>query len=168
MKTTSTTLDLTGWDVSNITAMNLMFCRATKLTAVDTTGWNTGKLANMQQMFDGATTLASIPGIENWNTAAATNMSYVFRDAKGLITLNLRGWNTAAVTTMIYMFNGTTALTALDMRTAVFTKAATAYTNMFTGSNNASLTMIVKDSTAINDLTVRLDLNPRPATIVTP
>ncbi len=190
-----TSLDLSGWNVSNVTTMASMFNGANKLQTLDTTGWNPEKVTTMNSMFYNATALNTITGTANWqtdavtnlgytfvgtaltnldlsgwNTAAVTNMGYTFNNSP-LVTIDLKGWTTASITAnyaMECMFQNTSALTNLDMRTADFDKATTVYPNMFRGSNIGGTTMIVKDDAVINDLTVRLNLSPRPFNIITP
>lgn len=79
------------------------------------------------------------------------------------LSLDLSGWDTAAVTDMTYLFNGTSnLLTSIDMRNATFAQSIGVYGSMFT-NNNLGLTMTVKDADAqalINSL------NPHPNAVV--
>ena len=45
--------DLSRWDVSNVTDMGLMFCRAEQFNC-NLSSWNVEKVTDMQRMFDGA------------------------------------------------------------------------------------------------------------------
>ena len=59
--------------------------------------------------------LTTIEGLENLNTSAVTNMSWMFSDCSGLTSLNLSNFNTSAVTDMSYMFYGCSNLTSLNL-----------------------------------------------------
>ncbi|MCR4664110.1 MAG: leucine-rich repeat protein [Paludibacteraceae bacterium] len=58
--------------------------------------------------------LTSISGLENLNTTAVTDMSYMFKGCRSLVSLDLSGLNTANVTTMINMFADCSALKTIQ------------------------------------------------------
>jgi surface protein len=78
--------DVTSWDVSKVTDFGSTF--------KDAIAFNNG---------EGSGAVSTKP--LSWNTAAATNMSYMFAGATSF-NQNLLGWNTSAVTTMRNMFDG--------------------------------------------------------------
>ncbi|SFV88125.1 Prolipoprotein Q [hydrothermal vent metagenome] len=63
----------------------------------------------MTLMFEGATIFNQNINTNGnaWNTAAVTNMRYMFSDAKAF-NQNISGWSTGSVTSMLSMFNGAT------------------------------------------------------------
>ena len=91
-----TSLDLSGWNVSNMTTMASMFNGANKLQTLDTTDWNPEKVTTMNSMFYNATALNTITGTANWQTDAVTNLGYTFAGT-ALTNLDLSGWNTACL-----------------------------------------------------------------------
>ena len=48
-----TSLDLSGWNTSNVTNMGYMFSGCTSLTSLDLSGWDTSKVTFSTSMFDG-------------------------------------------------------------------------------------------------------------------
>ena len=107
------TLDLSGWDVSNVTNMRGMFYNCNSLTSLNLSGWNTSNVTNMYQMFWCCYTLTSLD-LSHFNTSNVTNMSRMFARSK-LTTLNLSGWNTSNVTDMSWMFDGCSNLKTIKM-----------------------------------------------------
>ena len=76
--------------------------------------FNTANVTDMSYMFYHCSELTSLD-LSSLNTANVTNMSYMFEDCYRLTSLNLSGWNTANVTDMSYMFEGCWDLTSLDV-----------------------------------------------------
>ncbi|NDE17543.1 BspA family leucine-rich repeat surface protein, partial [bacterium] len=103
-------LVITATDSLNLTGttnMSYAFAACSSLTTVPgMNNWNTAAVTNMSSMFEGAT--AFNQDIGNWNTAAVTNMSGMFGGASAF-NQNIGNWNTAAVTNMSYMFYNTSA-----------------------------------------------------------
>lgn len=78
--TSLTSVDLSNWDVSNVTSMNFMFQDCTNLQTI--TGlekWNTSKVTDFREVFFGCTSLSSFPAIENWNMSRACKFDHMFR-----------------------------------------------------------------------------------------
>ena len=67
-------------NTSRTEIMRQLFRKCTKLTTVDTTKWDTSKVTDMHQVFYQCKALQSIPGIEDWETGAATSMRGMFRE----------------------------------------------------------------------------------------
>lgn len=103
-------LDLSGWDVSNVTQMQRMFYDARRVYELNLSGWDVSKVTNMSYMFYGyARELGdSINGLSNWNTANVTDMSYMFclclYKTSSSFDIDLSNWNTSNVTNMKGMF----------------------------------------------------------------
>lgn len=95
----SVTVDLSGWDVSNVKFMSYMFSGATVDT--DLSGWDTSSVEKMDDMFNGATVNTDI---SKWDTSSVRNMNNMFRSS----TFNgdISGWNVSSVTSMNRMFYG--------------------------------------------------------------
>ena len=55
-----TSLDLSGWDTSNVSYISYMFNDCTSLTSLDLSGWNMSNVTNTTQMFNGCSNLTSI------------------------------------------------------------------------------------------------------------
>ena len=109
-----TTIDLSGWDTSNITDMGNMFQDCWGLTSLDLSNFNTGNVTNMRAMFDGCSSLTSLD-VSSFTTIIVDNMSGMFSGCNSLTSLYLSNFNTSNVTSMSYMFQGCASLTSLDV-----------------------------------------------------
>ena len=103
-------LDLTYWDVSNVTDMYWMF-ETFNVTGIK--NWNTKNVKNMGFMFHNTTTFNE--NIGSWDTSNVTNMSYMFQGAKSF-NQNIGTWDTSKVTNMSHMFEGAISFNQ-DIRT---------------------------------------------------
>jgi len=120
------TLNVSGWDTSNVTTMNAMFYNAIALAALDVSDWDTGNVTNMAHMFRNAAALTTLD-VSNWDTSSVTSMITMFyvaydtnlpvadRLISSLTTLDVSNWDTSNVTSMNRMFSGARNLTALDV-----------------------------------------------------
>ncbi len=169
------TLDLTNWNISQVTNMDSMFANmpnlteiqgiedfktnnvtnmhnifnGTALSTLDLSTWDTSQVTDMQGMFYNMTNLTEIQGIEDFKTSNVTNMSYMFYNTK-LSTLNLSNWDTSQVIDMKYMFSNTLNLTTLNMTNAKFTQL-TSYENMFSNINPALKVTITSVIDGVNN-----------------
>ncbi|MBF0004029.1 BspA family leucine-rich repeat surface protein [Enterococcus faecalis] len=109
-----TSLDLSGWDTSNVTDMEAMFSGANSLTSLDLSGWDTSNVTSMYGMFEGASNLTSLD-LSGWDTSNVTSMSGMFEGASSLTSLDLSGFDTSNVTYMYAMFNGASKIKTLKM-----------------------------------------------------
>lgn len=71
---------------------------------------------DLSNMFDCCYNLATINGIEQWNTSNVTKMNHMFNYCQKLIELDLSSFNTSNVTTMYAMFMNCSNLEILDIR----------------------------------------------------
>ncbi|MBR3328214.1 MAG: BspA family leucine-rich repeat surface protein [Atopobiaceae bacterium] len=138
-----TSLDLSGWDLSNVQDARDMFTGCTSLTSLDLSGWQLGsfvpsfssatnlesidttgwKLGTTAPSFHGLSKLSEIKGIENWDVSNLTTFTTpdddwgngMFYGCSSLTSLDLSGWDTSNVTTMDDMFYGCSSLTSLDI-----------------------------------------------------
>ena len=68
-----TTLDVSNWDTSSVTAMNAMFSNCFSLTTLDVSGWDSSSVTNMSFMFFNCSFLkADLSGLD---IASAANLS---------------------------------------------------------------------------------------------
>ena len=108
-------LDLSKWDVSNVTNMNKMFLSTSeagemKLKSIgNISNWNTGNVTIMTGMFQHCSALTSLD-LSNWNTEKVTDMTYMFSNCNSLENIKLNNFNTKAATTMQHMFAACTKL----------------------------------------------------------
>lgn len=90
-----------------------MFTKCSSLTSLNVSGWNTSNVTNMRAMFIGCNSLASLD-ISSWNTSKVTSMWGMFSNACSLKTLDLNGWDVSKVTDMSYMFECDTTTSQLE------------------------------------------------------
>ena len=109
-----TTIDLSGWDTSNITDMGKMFQQCWGLTSLDLSKFDTSNVTNMSYMFSECSSLTSLD-LSNFNTIIVNSMSSMFDGCNSLTSLDLSNFNTSNVTYMSYMFDGCASLTSLDL-----------------------------------------------------
>ena len=109
-------LDLSNWNVSNVTNMSYMFwhfgTNATNLK-LDFSNWDTSKVTDMSYMFNQAAYPKAesivLKGISDWNVSRVIDMSYMFYNLNGIaktLSLDLSNWNVSSVTNMRSMFWG--------------------------------------------------------------
>ncbi len=110
-------LDLSNWNVSNVTNMANAFDRigysATTWSIGDLSGWDTGKVTNMDYAFQEAGYNArtwSIGDLSEWNMGNVRYMTFMFSKAghssKEWSIGNISGWDVSKVTKLFGTFQG--------------------------------------------------------------
>lgn len=107
--TTSVSINLDSWNVSNVVDMSRMFQNLGNESSdveIYISGWDVSKVQTMASMFRNIAINSQtffITDISNWDVSNVTDMSYMFyrtaRDAS--YELNLMGWNVDNVTNYI-------------------------------------------------------------------
>ena len=108
------TLDLSGWDTSNVKNMGDMFYGCHNLKSLNLSGWDTSNVENMKQMFSYCSQLKSLD-ISGWDTSIVNNTSWMFSNCLNLESLDLSGWNTSNIKYMTGMFSDCTNLKSLNL-----------------------------------------------------
>ena len=126
-----TTLDMSVFDTSNVTNMNLMFFNCKTLTSLDVSGFNTSKVTDMSGMFEFCSALTSL-NMNGFNTSNVTTMDSMFCGCSALTSLNVSNFDTSKVTKMSSMFNSCSALTSLNVSN-FDTSKVTDMTSIFNG-----------------------------------
>jgi len=70
--------DISKWDVSRVTDMNIMFASATSFNG-DISKWDVSRVTDMSYMFQGATSFNS--DISKWDVSRVDNMRHMFKAA---------------------------------------------------------------------------------------
>ena len=96
-------LDLSGWKTSNVKDMAWMFGDCKNLESLDVSGWDTSNVKDMRWMFCDCYSLKSLD-LSSWDTSNAKDMSSLFYDCNSLKDLDLSGWDTSNVKSMNDMF----------------------------------------------------------------
>ena len=108
------TLDLSGWDTSNVEGMRYMFCECESLKSLDLSGWDVSSVKDMNHMFYSCRSLKSLD-LSGWDTSNVTNMKEMFSYCDSLESLDASGWNTSNVEDMRGMFYYCRNLESLDL-----------------------------------------------------
>ena len=107
-------LDVSGFNTSNVTNMGYMFSECSRLCSLDLSGFNTSNVTNMRAMFKNCSWLARLD-VSGINTSKVTDMGIMFSECESLTILDVSGFNTSNVTNMGAMFFGCSGLTILDV-----------------------------------------------------
>ena len=95
-------IDISGWDVSNVTNMRCMFFSCEGLKSVgDISGWNVSKVTDMAYMFCDCYYLNQ--DISDWDVSSVTNMALMFCNCE-YFNQNISNWNVSSVKDMTSMF----------------------------------------------------------------
>ena len=109
-----TSLDLSSFNTSNAADMNRMFKGCSKLCALDLSAFGTGNVMSMGSMFSDCYSLKTLD-LSGFDTSNVKFMDSMFCDCCNLTELNLSNFNTSKVIDMSKMFSGCEALTVLDL-----------------------------------------------------
>lgn len=109
-----TSIDLSGWNLNNVTSMESLFQYCSGLTSVALPKVTSKKIQNMQRMFSGCSSLTSID-LSGWNVENVTDMGDLFYDCSNLKALNLSGWTPKSLTKIYRMFLNCTSLENINL-----------------------------------------------------
>lgn len=109
-----TSLNLSGFDTSQVSSIYKMFQGCSSLTSLDLSGFDTSQVADMNSMFQGCSSLTSLD-LSGFDTSGVTDMRSTFRDCSNLTSLDLSGFDTSQVTDMFNMFYDCSSLASLDL-----------------------------------------------------
>ena len=97
-------IDISDWDVSNVTNMAYMFFMCKELESVgDLSSWDVSNVTDMYSMFDRCKELKSVGDISNLDVSNVTNMGYMFAYCKKF-NQDLSKWDVSKVTNIISSF----------------------------------------------------------------
>ena len=131
-------LDLSGFDTSNIIDMGGMFINSLNLKSINLSNFNTSKVTDMASMFNNCSSLKNLD-LSNFDTSKVTNMDFMFSGCSALTSINTRNFNTSNVISMSDMFSSCSSLTSLDL-------------NNFDTSNVANMSSMFSNCTSLTSL----------------
>ena len=99
-----TTLNLSGFDTSQVTEIGFMFNGCSSLTSLDLSGFDTSEVTVMNSLFSGCSSLASLD-LSGFDTSKAVSMMNMFYGCSSLASLDLSGFDTSKITLVVGMFD---------------------------------------------------------------
>ena len=129
------TIDLSGFDTSEVTSMNTMFYTMSSLKNIDVSGFNTTNVTDMYAMFDQTGVIEEL-NVSNFDTSKVTNMGYMFFSLAKVRELDLTNFDTRNVTNMFGMFEYMTAVSKMKFSTKFDTSNATNMGEMFSNARS--------------------------------
>ena len=160
-----TNLDLSNWDVSNVTDINYMFTNS-GITNLNLSNWNTVNVTDMSAVFYDCENLQTL-NLDNWNTRNVTSMGGadendsslgMFAYCYSLVSLNLSYFDTSNVKDMSNMFGGCNSLTSLDLSNKFDTSNVTDMFGMFSCCIGlTSLDLSSFDTSNVTDMSMMFD-----------
>lgn len=84
-------LDLSKWNISNVTNMSSWFGYCENLEELDLSGWDTSKVTDMRSMFNHTPNLETVWVGNGWNTDNVTESQYMFSGQSGSYKGVIRG-----------------------------------------------------------------------------
>ena len=98
-------LVLSNWEtLGNVKNMSYMFYKCSSLESLILSSWNNTKVEDMFSMFYGCTNLKSL-ALTSFDTSNVNDMSLMFANCKNLESLDLSNWDTSNVKDMIGIFD---------------------------------------------------------------
>ena len=98
-------IDISYWNVSNVTNMRGMFFKCDELESTgDLSNWDVSNVTDMRGMFFACEELKSVGDISKWNVSNVTDMIYMFHGCKSF-NQDISKWDVSSVTDMSYMFH---------------------------------------------------------------
>ena len=129
------TIDLAGFDTSEVTSMNTMFYTMNSLKSIDVSGFNTSNVTDMYAMFDQTGVIEQL-NVSNFDTSKVTNMSYMFFSLPRIRELDLTNFDTRNVTNMYGMFDDMTDVTKIKFSAKFDTGNVTNMGRMFSRTSS--------------------------------
>ena len=94
-----TDVDLSGWDVSGVTSMEVMFGGCSNFNS-NLSSWDVSSVTSMRAMFQSASSFSG--NIDDWDVSSVKNMGDMFRSSTFNTSIN--SWDVSNVTNMNSMF----------------------------------------------------------------
>ena len=156
-------LDLSGFNTSNVTNMSEMFM-GIGVEELDVSGFDTSNVTDMSQMFYfpfDKSKLVSIKGLNKFNTSNVTNMKGMFMGI-GVEELDLSSFDTSKVTDMSEMFSfpyNKSKLVSIKGLNKFNTSNVTNMSNMFSYSKMATLDLSSFDTSNVTNMSSMFSSN---------
>ena len=98
-------IDISYWNVSNVTNMSYMFYGCEELKSVgDLSNWDVSNVTLMRTMFSYCSKLKSLGDISGWDVSNVNDMNSMFYSCESF-NQDISGWDVSSVTYMNLMFD---------------------------------------------------------------
>ena len=98
-------IDLTDLDISELDDLSGVFARLNKVEIIDISGWHTSNVTFMEEMFRKCSKLKNIIGIENLDVSKLKIANSMFYMCENLVELDLTNWNPILLNSAWNMFS---------------------------------------------------------------
>ena len=115
------TIDVSEWDISNVTAINGAFSNCENLKSIDIKNWNTSNVDNMNGLFYGCNSIISLD-LSGWLTSNVRSMYQTFYAMNNVESINISGWDMRNVTMIEIALGYNFNLKNLNMDGAILPK----------------------------------------------
>ncbi|MBB1503522.1 BspA family leucine-rich repeat surface protein [Candidatus Saccharibacteria bacterium] len=129
------TIDLAGFDTSEVTSMNTMFYMMNSIKSIDVSKFNTSRVNDMNSMFDQTGVIEEL-NLSNFDTSNVTDMKWMFFGLNKLKKLNLTNFDTNKVTNMYGMFDAMTDVSEIKFGTNFNARNVTNMGRMFSRTSS--------------------------------
>ncbi|MBQ1408044.1 MAG: BspA family leucine-rich repeat surface protein [Eubacterium sp.] len=126
--TNLTELNVSGFNTSAVTNMRWMFGCDYKVKELDVSDFDTSKVTHMGDMFFRCESVESLD-VSGFETGNVTNIGWMFGVCKSIKDIDLSGFDTSKVTTMVSLFDECSNLESADISSFEISNANTS--NMF-------------------------------------
>ena len=114
-------LDLSTFNISQVTDISHMFAYCYKLTSLNLSNFNTSKIERMFQLFHKCQLLTSLD-LSSFDTSKVETMGYMFSGCKSLTSINLSNFNTPEISNISHMFQDCENLNSVNLSSFNFSK----------------------------------------------
>lgn len=142
----------TGTKISGLKEMHFAFL-CSGITDIDLTGFDVSQVTSFERTFSECYSLINI-NISNWNTKNATSMNGMFSHCRALTSLDVSSFNTSNITNMSNMFQNCSSLKLLDISN--FDTSNSSLSLAFQNCKLEQIGMVYSDSTTINKVAENL------------
>ncbi|MBO4571545.1 MAG: BspA family leucine-rich repeat surface protein [Bacteroidales bacterium] len=131
------TVDVSGFNTSNVTTMYHMFYFCESVEELDVSGWDTGNVTNFDNTFRSCSKLKALD-LSSFNTSKATVFRSMFNRCESIEELDADSFNTGKGELMTYVFYKMTKLRRLSIRNFDVNRPSVNIIYMFSNCPNLS------------------------------
>lgn len=108
-------INMANMDTSHVYTMFAAFSGCFYLESVDLSGWDTSNVNEMRHLFGDCNALCKVKGIEGFNTSHVTDFTAMFQQCNSLTEIDVSKWQTGSVSRAEYMFVGCRSLETINV-----------------------------------------------------